>query len=236
MRDYGQCKAHVKEIRCERRATVKRLSLCNAHYLQQKNPEFKEFKSPRPYSPGEPCIASGCSRVKIARNLCTKHYQQKYSIGEVYPEGYPVRARKVLRRDSNGRKRCPRCETWKDEGDFYGGRATQDTLSSTCKQCHSERMISYTYNLSMEELQGLLLAQGSSCGVCDTPLVSGKYVVDHDHDCCPGSKTCGRCIRGILCSPCNLQLGVMGDTKDKIMENVERFLRYLDKGDINRND
>ena len=32
---------------------------------------------------------------------------------------------------------------------------------------------------------------GSVCG--------GALCVDHDHKCCPGKKSCGKCVRGILC-------------------------------------
>jgi hypothetical protein len=32
------------------------------------------------------------------------------------------------------------------------------------------------------------------------------FCVDHDHTCCPGEYTCGKCVRGLLCDDCNKKL------------------------------
>lgn len=34
-------------------------------------------------------------------------------------------------------------------------------------------------------------------------------VVDHDHSCCPGNKSCGGCIRGLICHSCNVAEGFL---------------------------
>jgi hypothetical protein len=64
------------------------------------------------------------------------------------------------------------------------------------------------YGKTPEQVQEMLKAQGSCCAICKTTDPGTKgWVVDHDHECCPGTKSCGECIRGILCSRCNLGLG-----------------------------
>lgn len=33
-----------------------------------------------------------------------------------------------------------------------------------------------------------------------------NYAIDHDHGHCPGSTSCGACIRGVLCQSCNMAI------------------------------
>lgn len=57
-------------------------------------------------------------------------------------------------------------------------------------------------------------AQDGRCAICQT---QGSYErgsrlhVDHDHQCCPGTESCGSCIRALLCDVCNRGLGYLHD-------------------------
>jgi hypothetical protein len=81
-----------------------------------------------------------------------------------------------------------------------------------------------TYTLTVEEYWALYEAQGGRCACCQR--ASGKtrrLSVDHDHKCCSGRKSCGRCVRGLLCRPCNTLLGRARDA----IEFFARCIEYL---------
>lgn len=65
------------------------------------------------------------------------------------------------------------------------------------------------YNLTLEQYDEMVAAQGGLCKICNRPPPGGQILaVDHDHSCCPQKlQSCGECIRGLLCNYCN---GVLG--------------------------
>lgn len=67
------------------------------------------------------------------------------------------------------------------------------------------------YNLTVEEYEAMMQEQEYSCAICYK--FSDKLVVDHDHSCCPGSKSCGQCVRGLLCTQCNSGIGFLKDNE-----------------------
>jgi hypothetical protein len=86
------------------------------------------------------------------------------------------------------------------------------------------------YNLSLAEYEAKLTAQNGTCAVCRRPesrVVQGSLAslcVDHDHACCPGKASCGKCVRGLLCFVCNLTLGALNDDP----ELLRRMADYLE--------
>jgi hypothetical protein len=70
------------------------------------------------------------------------------------------------------------------------------------------------YGLTVDAFNALVLQQLGQCLICRRSLTDARLAVDHDHNCCPGSTTCGKCIRGVLCHQCNVALGLMGDSPD----------------------
>jgi hypothetical protein len=77
---------------------------------------------------------------------------------------------------------------------------------------------------------GLLAAQDGRCAICGTADPGGRWEtwhVDHDSACCPRNRqrTCGACVRGILCSACNLMLGHAKDSPGRLRAAAEYIER-----------
>jgi hypothetical protein len=76
------------------------------------------------------------------------------------------------------------------------------------------------YKMTEAQFEELYQRQEGLCAICRRRV---KLVVDHDHGCCPNSKTCGRCVRGLLCDRCNTGLYLLDEPLLK-----EAALEYLD--------
>jgi len=85
-----------------------------------------------------------------------------------------------------------------------------------------------SFGITVDEFDRLLASQGGGCGICgDTPADENLHV-DHDHACCPGNKTCGQCIRGLLCRYCNQALGFLKDSAVRA-ESAAVYLRTYEE-------
>lgn len=85
------------------------------------------------------------------------------------------------------------------------------------------------YGLTPGRYAELLAAQGGGCAICGSPdpglSHAKRLAVDHNHSCCPGGGSCGRCVRGLLCVPCNTILGQAGDNPDRLLAAAAYLLR-----------
>lgn len=82
------------------------------------------------------------------------------------------------------------------------------------------------YNITIEQYNQMLEDQGGVCAICKGVNSNGRSLsVDHDHKCCPGGKSCGSCIRQLLCLYCNTFIGYAKDDVKRLLAGVA----YLEK-------
>jgi len=88
------------------------------------------------------------------------------------------------------------------------------------------------FNMTPADYDERLAAQGGVCAICRQPEThrhrgTGPVValsIDHDHRCCPGTGSCGNCVRGLLCDRCNV--GRFPDDPALLRAAADYFERY----------
>ena len=121
------------------------------------------------------------------------------------------------------------------ERELHRRRALAYARRNTVAARH--RHIRDKYRLTVDEFNAMLEAQDHRCALCRSVLApeNSKRFVDHDHACCPSARTCGKCIRGILCRRCNQGLGLFRDDPDQLraaIEYVVDFRKTLNLPDV----
>jgi len=134
-------------------------------------------------------------------------------------------------------KTCSKCGIVKEYSCFRKRPKHVDGHSGTCKQCLNADLRAYltpekrrkyklkaTYGISLDEFDFLYSTQKGCCAICGVSINKdfsskniSKFNVDHDH-------TTGK-VRGLLCTNCNVLLGM---SKDSI-EVLAKAISYLDR-------
>lgn len=73
------------------------------------------------------------------------------------------------------------------------------------------------YGTTTERYLGTLIEQRGLCAICNHLShhhgTLQRLQVDHDHKCCDlKTKSCGKCLRGLLCAECNMLLSYLERT------------------------
>jgi len=126
-------------------------------------------------------------------------------------------------------KTCSSCRQELPLESFHRASARSDGRQRACKACNTatqravpvdvrrDRWLQRTYGLSLADFEKRAEAQGGACRICNDVPTDKPLVVDHDHACCPTSKSCGSCIRGLICDPCNRGLGFFRDNPERLI-------------------
>lgn len=142
------------------------------------------------------CIASGCNDKVHGKGLCKKHYMRYFRHGD-YSVGSRFVPPKTCFVTSCGKK------------------------PHTKGFCASHKYI-YINGLTADIYDKMLCSQGYACRVCRRDFVKTPHI-DHDHECCSGRQSCGRCVRGLLCQQCNMMLGLAKDSPE-VLKSAVRYL------------
>ena len=117
-------------------------------------------------------------------------------------------------------KHCYMCELDKPLDQFNSKR-------KECRECSKGIKLMSRYTMTQTEYDQKLKDQNNRCLICQKPESElGTLAQDHDHNCCPGPKSCGRCLRDLLCGFCNRALGAFEDDIERIIRAAEYIKRH----------
>ena len=147
-----------------------------------------------------------------------------------------------------GELKCSRCQEIKLVNDFKRNPSQKLGYANYCTECEKEykreqyqrsspevrarrqRVVDSaryrrTFGITMDDYDILLASQDGRCAICRRESPYGiKLSLDHDHACCDSVKSCGKCIRALLCCDCNRGIGQLRDDP----EVLRRAADYLD--------
>lgn len=184
------------------------------------------------------CLYDGCDHEpNRARGLCATHWNyEQYgscSNGCVTPAsgtsgwcpnckkrgGSPTRRNKGSIVNSDIEKNCSGCDTIFPIEEFFASHHAY-----RCRDCQNKQKrkdyLKRTYGIEESTYIKMLNSSGGGCFICGKTKENngGRYLsVDHDHSCCNGPRSCGKCVRGILCDTCNRAVGLLQDNPENAM-------------------
>lgn len=118
---------------------------------------------------------------------------------------------------------CPKGHEYTEENTSW----SKDGKRRACRECaraNSKIQNVKVHHITIEERDELVKHQENKCKICKSEFTAdAQKCIDHDHSCCPGLYSCGKCIRGILCVDCNVALGRFKDS----VNNLKNAIIYL---------
>ena len=123
----------------------------------------------------------------------------------------------------NNRIHCRNCDRYLSENMFYSVTKTY------CMECYRDRENIKTlkrFNITQEQYDSILQKQGGMCKICKKDNKGKRLCIDHDHSCCSGRYSCGKCIRGLLCNQCNRFIGEVNEDIDRLKSMVKYITTY----------
>ena len=87
------------------------------------------------------------------------------------------------------------------------------------------------YGFTPEQYERLFAEQGGVCAICKRKPHAldsrrKRLCIDHNHACCSGVKTCGKCVRGLICGVCNSTIGFVNDSIECLQSAIDYLKKY----------
>lgn len=172
-----------------------------------------------------PMTENGMPRIEgvrkfQAKGMCTLCYQVALKVGDISARPRPTVC--------SGNILCINCNRLQPESCYKSQQSTKSGKNHECRFCMKLRK---RYTLTYHSYMSILIDQDFRCKICrcELDMESPREIhVDHDHSCCP-RKSCGTCVRGVLCRSCNLGLGNFKDNPE-LLKVASTYLETYNAG------
>lgn len=195
------------------------------------------------------CVYETCDReLSCINKYCLAHYKQFTRTGQLWPLGTRKPGQKVIKFcDTTGCDRefyaLGKCVShWARIRDGYDPEAPikgQVGFWRPCAVPDCEREASYRFKTCFQHrdrarrygMSENLLIEFWGNGECEACSSKVNLAIHHDHGCCPGIRSCGKCVVALLCAMCNRAAGMLNDDPEKL----RRLADVIDLTSANRN-
>jgi len=183
------------------------------------------------------CSRAECGSPIFTRDVCVRHYHQMRRAGDLKP--LPRHSVKDIDKDALTGV-CAICGPVELSTRERNGRRQYECLiarrigrrTRNPQQPDPEgsrrRRLWRMFKLTEADFEQMISDQDGRCAICGTTNAGPKkqWAIDHDHDCCPEpARSCGKCIRGLLCFHCNSGLGMFRDNPQSLANAIDYLSR-----------
>lgn len=180
------------------------------------------------------CTQPDCSRPVLARDLCRLHYDRRRAgrpLDAPPPDRAPRGSRPCAAEGCDGSARSRGLCASHYMKQYV--RPTVCAIDGCDGREHARRYclmhygILQRFSLAPEVWEQMYAMQGGACMICHRAITRSQANTDHDHACCPSTaRSCGRCVRGLLCVDCNHALGRVRDDPSVLASAIRYLLAF----------
>lgn len=191
--------------------------LCRGHYLQKR--DGKPFGEVRQHEP-IPCGVDGCRKTAVTRDYCQSHYNKMLATTSEKTCSYDGCDRKheskgLCKTHAAQRRRGQNLTPIREWGKYSIGEVcrVEGCFGQSVSLGYCSKHFRWADQYGLNDMQIGALEKVKACQGCGAVA---RLTIDHDHSCCDRQGSCGRCVRGMLCSSCNSTLGHAKDDVDRL--------------------
>lgn len=194
--------------------------------------DWPAAKRPKVAGYSDFCGGRRCKNPARACRLCAKAFNlgdegagTRYCSVDCRTVGYNEHSRTWRKKATKARPTQVLICAWcNGSNTSYYRRDKRKSWPFICAECTEPLSVALLslkrHHVTHERARQLLTDPG--CEICGIDLLVKvktkaftrvRMVVDHDHNCCPGTvSACGRCVRGLICVTCNAAIGLLRDS------------------------